>query len=664
MPQNTDKNKTTIFKQLILNLVLPVVLSMFILSIINYLNTKRIIDESNIKQNLIISEGVTKVLEFQDKAFELIEVSMSEKMEANSSKLVNEIFRDTKDVETADLDKIRRQLDMDTEHEDIYIIDRNGIIVNTTFEQDKGLNLFSFGERYKNYLEEVFNLGIFVNEIFSREAQTNRPKKYTYQPTLDGKYIIELGSYSKNADEIISFIEETKADIVRKQGNIIDVELFFMADSLFSLNNAFIEEGHEAIMMDRFAKKDTSEVLERVEKQWYHYQFIYMDRKNSNLYKGSVIRIISDRTAEKLLIRKELIRFFIIFAFTLLAVMILVYNKTKVITAPIIKLVEKVRRITDGHLDERADVVGNNEITELSVQFNYMIKELESYTNELEDKVRERTAEIRQQKDKIEAQRDTLEEQKRNITDSIHYAKRIQTAILPPDNFVKKLLNDYFILYKPKDIVSGDFYWFDKKDGLVMLAAVDCTGHGVPGAFMSIVGFNQLNFAVNVKKSRTASDILEVLNEGVAKTLRENQKDSNVKDGMDMALCVIDFEGEELQFSGAINPLIMIRDGELTQIKGDKKCIGPVVYGEPARFTNHKIDLKKNDCFYMFSDGYADQFGGPDDKKYMIKKFRNLLTEVHKKPMSQQMEILEREFNDWKGDEEQVDDVIVIGFRI
>ena len=665
MPQNTDKNKTTIFKQLILNLVLPVVLSMFALSVINYLNTKRIIDESNTKQNLIISEGVTKVLEFQDKAFELIEVSMSAKMETNSSKLVNEIFRNTKNIETADLDMIRRQLDMDTEREDIYIIDRNGIIVNTTFEQDKGLNLFSFGERYKNYLEEVFNLKIFVNEIFSIEDQTKRPKKYTYQPTLDGKYIIELGSYSKNADEIISFIEKTKADIVRKQGNIIDVELFFMADKPFSLNtNAFIKEGHEAIMMDRFAKKDTSEVLERVEKQWYHYQYIYMDRKNSNLYKGSVIRIISDRTAEQLLIRKELLRFFIIFAFTLLAVMILVYNKTKVITAPIIKLVEKVRRITDGHLDERAEVVGNNEITELSVQFNYMIKELESYTNELEDKVRERTAEIRQQKEKIEAQRDTLEDQKRNITDSIHYAKRIQTAILPPDNVAEKLLNDYFILYKPKDIVSGDFYWLDKKDGLVMLAAVDCTGHGVPGAFMSIVGFNQLNYAVNVKKSRKASEILEVLNEGVAKTLRENQKESNVKDGMDMALCVIDFESKKLQFSGAINPLIMIRDGELTQIKGDKKSIGPVVSGEPARFTNHEIDLKKNDCFYMFSDGYADQFGGPDNKKYMIRRFRDFLTEVHQKPMSQQMEILDQEFNDWKGDEEQVDDVIVMGIRI
>ncbi|MBA7486144.1 hypothetical protein ES707_21697 [subsurface metagenome] len=143
---------------------------------------------------------------------------------------------------------------------------------------------------------------------------------------------------------------------------------------------------------------------------------------------------------------------------------------------------------------------------------------------------------------------------------------------------------------------------------------------------MSIVGFNQLNYAVNVKKSRKASDILEVLNEGVAKTLRENQKESIIKDGMDMALCVIDFEKMKLQFSGAINPLIMIRDGELTQVKGDKKSIGPGGYGEPARFTNHEIDLKKNDCFYMFSDGYADQFGGPDNKKFMIRRFRDFLT--------------------------------------
>lgn len=665
MPLSNEKKKTTIFRQLILNLVLPVIMSMLVLAIINYFNTKRIITESNTKQNLIISDGVTKVLEFQDKAFEIIEKSMSAKMETLSSKLVNEIFRDTKNIENADLNKTGEELHMDTEHEDIYIINRDGIIVNTTFEQDKGLNLFSFGEDHKNYLQAVFNLGIFVNERFTIEDKTKRPKKYTYQPTLDGKYIIELGSYSKNADDIISFIENTKADIVRKQGNIIDVELFFMADKPFSLNtNALIKEGHEEILRERFAKKDTSEILERVDTRWYHYQYIYMDRKNSNLYKGSVIRIISDRTIEKLLIRKELIRFFFIFGLTLVAVMTLVYNKTKVITTPIKKLVENVRRITDGHLNERADVVGNNEITELSVQFNYMIKELESYTNELEDKVRERTAEIRQQKDKIEAQRDSIEEQKRNITDSIHYAKRIQTAILPPEDYVKNLLNEYFILYKPKDIVSGDFYWVVKKNELVMLAAVDCTGHGVPGAFMSIVGFNQLNYAVNVKKSRKASDILEILNVGVAQTLRENQKDSNIYDGMDMALCVIDFERMKLQFTGAINPLIMIRDGELIQIKGDKKSIGPTVHGEPARFTNHQIDMKKGDCFYMFSDGYADQFGGPDNKKFMIRRFRDFLTEIHKKPMSQQKEILDQNFKEWKGDQEQVDDVIVMGIRV
>ena len=192
----------------------------------------------------------------------------------------------------------------------------------------------------------------------------------------------------------------------------------------------------------------------------------------------------------------------------------MLYKKTRVITHPIKKLVDKVNRVTDGHLDERADVVGNNEITTLSQKFNSMIEELESYYNELEQKVKDRTAEVVQQKEVIEIKN-------KHIMDSIRYAKRIQNAILPPDKYVKELLPKSFILYKPKDIVSGDFYWMTKKDNLVIYAAVDCTGHGVPGAFMSIVGNNQLNYAIDVKKAREASKILDCLNQGVVDTLRE-----------------------------------------------------------------------------------------------------------------------------------------------
>ena len=243
--------------------------------------------------------------------------------------------------------------------------------------------------------------------------------------------------------------------------------------------------------------------MEQVGDTWYHYQYIYMERStskdkpNSSLYKGSVIRIISDRTAQKALFRVEAKRFILVFIVTMLVLTIVIYRKTKVITLPIKKLVENVDRITNGNLRERAEVIGNNEITRLSEKFNMMIAQLESYYYELEEKVKERTL-------KIEKQKEEIEEQKKHIMDSIYYARRIQNAILPSFNLIDAHLKNYFILYLPKDIVSGDFYWMHEADGLFMMAAVDCTGHGVPGAFMSIVGFNQLNHAVNVKKAQNS----------------------------------------------------------------------------------------------------------------------------------------------------------------
>jgi len=392
-----------------------------------------------------------------------------------------------------------------------------------------------------------------------------------------------------------------------------------------------------------------------------YYTYLYIHRANSDLYKGAVIRIIADRTPEDLLLRKELFKFIAIFGLTIIVVIILLYKKTKVITHPIKKLVDKVNRVTNGHLNERAEIVGNNEITTLSQKFNSMIEELESYYNELEQKVKDRTAEVVQQKEVIEIKN-------KHIMDSIRYAKRIQNDILPPDKYVKELLPKSFILYKPKDIVSGDFYWMTKKNNLVIYAAVDCTGHGVPGAFMSIVGNNQLNYAIDVKKAREASKILDSLNQGVVDTLREKGNEklglSGVKDGMDLALVVIDYKNMKAQFAGANNPLCLVRDNEMIQIKGDKMAIGGNFDDELPKFTNHEIDLKKGDVLYTFSDGYPDQFGGHDGRKFMVKKFRELLLEIHKNPIEEQEKILEDRLEEWRGKEEQVDDIIVIGVKI
>lgn len=257
-------------------------------------------------------------------------------------------------------------------------------------------------------------------------------------------------------------------------------------------------------------------------------------------------------------------------------------------------------------------------------------------------------------------QKIVIEEKQKEITDSITYAKRIQEAILPPESIIKNLLPNSFFLYKPKDIVSGDFYWLEQKDNEILFAAVDCTGHGVPGAFVSIVGHNGLTRSINEFGLTQPAQILNKLNELVEETLR--QKDNEVRDGMDISLCSIDFSNNQLQYAGANNPLYLVRNGEILITKADKQPIGGT--GENKTFTNHTIELQKDDSIYIFSDGFADQFGGLKDKKYGYAQFRKLLLSIQDKPMLEQLNSLDTEFNNWKGETEQLDDVCVIGVRI
>ncbi len=267
---------------------------------------------------------------------------------------------------------------------------------------------------------------------------------------------------------------------------------------------------------------------------------------------------------------------------------------------------------------------------------------------------------ITAQKGEIEQQHKVLEEQHREITDSINYAKRIQTAILPPLKLVKGYMPDSFILYKPKDIVAGDFYWMEGVNNLIIFAAADCTGHGVPGAMVSVVCNNAMNRAVKEFMLVKPNEILDKTREIVLETFEKSDEDVN--DGMDIALCSINTESKKLCFAGANNGLYIVRDGEIIEIKPDKQPIGN--YKDAKPFTLHEHDLKTGDVIYTFSDGYPDQFGGPKGKKFMYKNFRNLLLDIHKKPMEQQHKLLQQAFEDWKGGIEQIDDVCVIGVRI
>ncbi|KPK82511.1 MAG: hypothetical protein AMS27_14480, partial [Bacteroides sp. SM23_62_1] len=219
-----------------------------------------------------------------------------------------------------------------------------------------------------------------------------------------------------------------------------------------------------------------------------------------------------------------------------------------------------------------------------------------------------------------------------------------------------------FILFLPRDIVSGDFYWICRKKHTIVIVAADCTGHGVPGAFMSILGVSFLNEIVSRDIPR-ANIILNRLRENIMKSLHQTGDIYEHKDGMDIALCICDLEKRELQFSGAFNPMYLIRDGELNEVRGDKMPIG-IAPTEEKSFTNHVLDLRKNDLIYIFSDGFADQFGGPEDRKFRYRPFKELLVRIHKQDMGKQKKLLEQKFYNWKGEVDQVDDILIIGFKI
>ena len=256
-----------------------------------------------------------------------------------------------------------------------------------------------------------------------------------------------------------------------------------------------------------------------------------------------------------------------------------------------------------------------------------------------------------------------IEEKNKSITDSIQYSKRIQSAFLTSNEYLTKVLSNHFIFYKPKDIVSGDFYWaYQLLNGKIIIAAVDCTGHGVPGALMSIIGISLLNESVMEHKLIHPEEILEELRNGIILSLKQNTVEHS-NDGMDLSLIVWDRKTGELEFSGANNPLIIVRNGKIIEIKGDKQPIG-IYSGQTKPFTRHHFKTETGDMLYLFTDGYADQFGGYNNKKFKTRNFKELLTSLANDEVESQKDRLGIEFENWKGEEEQLDDICVIGIKV
>jgi len=283
-------------------------------------------------------------------------------------------------------------------------------------------------------------------------------------------------------------------------------------------------------------------------------------------------------------------------------------------------------------------------------------RKFQRYNRELETEVEKRTTEMKWQKEQIERKN-------KDITKSLNYASQIQTAMLPSVSVINKVVSESFVLNKPRDIVSGDFYWAHRIDDRLVVTAADCTGHGVPGAFLSMLGLtflNEITFKMDILNANT---ILEILRRRVIKTLHQEGYDKRRLDGIDLSLVVIDINTKELQFSGANNPLYLVRDGDLKVFKGDTMPIG-IQSRNSKPFTNHVMDIKKGDLIYMFSDGFMDQFGGKYGRKFLSRNFKALIKEIAYLPLDMQKKVLSETLDIWRGDYEQIDDILIVGLKV
>ena len=369
---------------------------------------------------------------------------------------------------------------------------------------------------------------------------------------------------------------------------------------------------------------------------------------------------------------------FVLIAFVLLSIFISLHIARK-ISKPIKRLSDHIDSVvaSEFNLEEKLSINDSNfEVHQLYQNFARMQSEISDYLNYFKRKVDERTKEIHLQMEEINQQKELIQHQKtlvdlhnKNITDSIKYALKIQQAMLPDEESIKQMAPNSFVLYKPKDIVSGDFYFVDIVNVLgtekLIFIAADGTGHGVPGAFMSLLGLNNINRTIYGLGETKPQVILSVLNHALVQSLRKKHNKYIISDSMDVAFCKIDLKSLKMEFVGANRPCFIIRNGSLIEIKGDRLSIGSEsVITLESKLNSHIIDLEVDDCVYIFTDGYCDQFGGQDNKKFKKKDFVEILKAIHTKEMNEQKDMLNLVFENWKNNEAQTDDVLVMGIKI
>lgn len=643
--------KMNILQQQLLNIIAPMLIFVLVFLGYNYYSGKQKLSELKQEQIKHLTLEIKNLVDLYDQGMILHEASFAKRMEQMSKLILEEEVKGI-DLSEADLFKLSARLGLDTLTESIYIIDTNAVICNTTFRKDLNLDFRKIAPDFAKFFDKIRQEGKFSADRFGLEMSTKKIKKYSFIPSTTKRFVIELGFYSSKADELqatmlkkvqLSAATYSSLRSVKIDAVIEDIPSFVFEKRFDSIVNNVVKEKQDKVLVE---EKDGLKISNH---------FVYIEMANTGLYDNYVLHVVTDNQQERELLKSEFSKFIKILLFFIFPLSLFIVYRARVLIKPIKNLSEKTKRIRQGNLSERIEISGATEIAELSSNFNHMVEELQESYRGLEDKVKERTKEI-------EHQKEIIEEKQKEIVDSINYAKRIQYSLLAHKDFLEQELQEHFVFFHPKDIVSGDFYWAASTGSATnkkfYIAACDSTGHGVPGAFMSLLNIGYLTEAIKEKGIEKPNEVLNF----VRQRLVDNISKEGQKDGFDGILLCIDQQTKKLTYAAANNaPLLVTKEG-YKELDADRM---PVGMGERKEdFELYEINYEKGDVLYLYTDGYADQFGGPKGKKFKYRPLNEMLQKISAEEMEVQRTSLANEFQNWRGELEQVDDVLIIGIKL
>lgn len=646
------KTKRTILRQLLVNILVPVLAIFSIVFYITYQYNLNKAQSDILQQKKNIVEETRNLIEYYDFSMRTHEKAINTYLEEKSLALEEQIRKFT--PENAPLTDIQLELGMDTSDQEVYLIDKHSRIINTTYKPDLGLDFSKIDRSFETFFANVFKKKSFQADRFGLEISTGRIRKYTYFPVNNQNYIIELGIYSKEADQFKNLLLKKIKSLNHRYQSINDVTLYVGVKNIVDItirDSASAKAYLQCINTEKPVSIDADNPSTRgIERK----EFTFLPVADAALYSGYVLEMQTNDFVYQKLLSDLFIRFSISFLIAILVIASVVYIRSRKITRPLGVLAEQTKEITTENLGQHIAISGSKELVELADSFNGMMDKLRHSYENLEEKVVERTQELQEQKLIVESKN-------HEIVESIQYARFIQQALLPLETEIQDSFDENaFVYYAPKDIIAGDFFWFEKRNNLSWFAVADCTGHGVPGAMVSVLCINALAQSLAANSHQSTGELLDKVRELVVQTLTKEAR--SVKDGMDISLACFDHETKILQWTGANNPLWIFRGEEILITSPDKQPVGQFDGAKP--FTTNTIQLEPNDWIILFSDGYADQFGGPKNKKYKYATFRDFIQAHKDKSGSELKADLKQEFENWKGNHEQTDDVCVMGIKL